>query len=117
MLRLSSFNKYEEIIRLAYQRFFNEAKFEALEVSDFLICQQGGFIDWSGNPCIGLGEVGINNIQKVNIIDNVGASICVSNDDYFKINCNQIFNGTTDFEKGIIKVCNLYLDIWENEWF
>lgn len=117
MLRISSFNKYEEIIRLGYQRFFNEAKFAALEVSDFLVCQQGGFIDWGGYPCIGLGEVGINNLQKVNIIDNIGASILASDDDYFKTNGNQFFHGVSEFEKGIIKVCNLYLDIWENEWF
>lgn len=117
MVRLSSFEKYEEIIRLGFQRFFNEAKFKALEVSDFLVCQQGGFFDWGGCPCIGLGEVGLNNLQKVNMINNIGSSICVTDDNYFNKNGNQFFNGVTDFEKGIVKVCSLYLDIWENEWF
>lgn len=117
MIRLSSFNIYENLIRLRFQRFFNEAKFKALDVSDFLVCQQGGFLDWGENPCIGIGIVGLNNLQKVNIIDNMGASICVSDDNYFKTHRNNFFNGTSDFEKGIVKVCNMYLDIWENEWF
>lgn len=117
MIRQSSYDKYEELVRMGIQRFFREAACHALDVSDFLVCQQGGFFDWSGNPCIGLGEVGLNNIQKVNIINNIGASIVVNDDDYFKTHGDQFFNGITDFERGIIKVCNLYLDIWENEWF
>lgn len=117
MIRISSFNKYEEKIRMSFQRFFNEAKYKALEVSDLLVCQQGGFLDWDGRPCIGFGEVGLNNLQKVNIINNIGASICIADDNYFKSNGNGFFNGNTDFEDGIIKVCNMYLDIWENEWF
>lgn len=117
MIRISSFNKYEEKIRMSFQRFFNEAKYKALEVSDLLVCQQGGFLDWDGQPCIGLGEVGLNNLQKVNTINNIGASICIADDNYFKNNGIFLFNGNTDFENGIIKVCNMYLDIWENEWF
>lgn len=117
MLRISSFNQYEETIRLAFQRFFKEARFKALEVSDFLVCQQGGFLDWNGHPCIGLGDVGLNNLQKVNIINNIGSSICIPNDDYYKINGTKFFNGISDFENDIIRVCNIYLDIWENEWF
>ena len=55
-----------------------------LDFSDFLVCQQGGFYDWGGYPCIRLGEVGLNNLQKVNIINNLGVSICTSDDNYFK---------------------------------
>lgn len=117
MIRISSFDRYEELIRMNFQRFFNEAKDKAMEVSDFLVCQQGGFIDWEGRPCIGLGEVGLNNLQKVNMINNIGASIFISDDNYFRTNGHGVFYGNTDFENGIIKVCNMYLDIWENEWF
>lgn len=117
MIRITSFDKYEEELRIKFQRFFNEAKTKMLDFSDFLVCQQGGFYDWGGYPCIGLGEVGLNNLQKVNIINNIGASICTSDDNYFKKNGDNFFNGTTDFENGIIRVCNMYLDIWENEWF
>lgn len=117
MIRITSFEKYEKELRLKFQRFINEAKHNALEVSDFLVCQQGGFYDWKGYPCIGLGEVGLNNLQKVNIINNLGPAICTSNDNYYKENGNKFFNGTTDFENCIMKVCNMYLDIWENEWF
>lgn len=117
MIRTSSFDKYEEEIRMNFQHFFNEAKYKAIEVSDFLVCQQGGFLDWEGHPYIGLGEVGLNNLQKVNMINNIGSSICIADDGYFKSNGNVFFNGNTDFENGITKVCNMYLDIWENEWF
>lgn len=117
MIRISSFDKYEKEIRIKFQRFFNEAKTKMLDFSDFLVCQQGGFYDWGGYPCIGLGEVGLNNLQKVNIINNLGISICTSDDNYFKKNGDIFFYGTTDFENGIIRVCNMYLDIWENEWF
>ena len=116
MIRLSSFEKYEEPIRLGFQHFFNNAKYKAIEISDFLICQQGGFL-YNDNPCIGLGEVGINNLQKVNIIENMGSSILVQDNNYFKNNGYGIFNGTSTFEKGIITVSNMYLDIWENELF
>lgn len=102
---------------MKFQRFFNEAKAKVLDFSDFLVCQQGGGYDWGDHPCIGFGEVGLNNLQKTNIISNIGDSICTSDNDYFKRNGNNFFNGTTDFEHGIIRVCNMYLDIWENEWF
>ena len=58
MIRISSFDKYEEEIRIKFQRFFNEAKTKMLDFSDFLVCQQGGFYDWGGYPCIGLGDAG-----------------------------------------------------------
>lgn len=117
MIRISSLDKYEETIRMSFQHFFNEAKHKAMEMSDFLVCQQGGLLDRKGRPCIGLGEVGLNNLQKVNMIHNIGASICVSDDNYFRTHGDGFFTGNTDFENGIIKVCNMYLDIWENEWF
>lgn len=117
MIRISSFDRYEERIRMNFQRFLNEAKDKAMEVSDFLVCQQGGYLDWEGCPCIGFGKVGLNNLQKVNMINNMWASICVSDDNYFRTHGDGFFNGGTDFENGIIKVCNMYLDIWENEWF
>lgn len=117
MIRISIFDKYEKEIRLKFQDFFNEAKFKALDFSDFLICQQGGFYNWNGQPCIGLGEVGLNNLQKVNSINNIGAAICINDDDYYKKNENNFFHGNTNFENSIAKVCNMYLDIWENEWF
>ena len=117
MIRISSYNKYEEIVKLEFQRFFNEIINKALDPTDLLVCHQGGFFEWSGNPCIGLGEVGLNNLQKYNYIQNIGKEITVNEDDYFKKYGNSFFNGITDFEKGIIKVNNLYLDIWENEWF
>ena len=116
MIRLSSFEKFEKPIRLGFQHFFNNAKMRAIEESDFLICQQGGFL-FNENPCIGLGEVGLNNLQKVNIIENMGSSIIILDENYFKTNGNGIFNGTSSFEKGIITVSNMYLDIWENEMF
>lgn len=86
MIRIASFDKYEEELRIKFQRFFNEAKTKMLDFSDFLVCQQGGFYDWGGYPCIGFGEVGLNNLQKVNIINNIGISICTSDDNYFKKN-------------------------------
>lgn len=118
MIRISSYNKYEEIVRVGFQRFFNEVKNKALDPADLLVCHQGGFFDWSHNPCLGLGEVGLNNLQKFNYIQCIGKEIIIDDEDYFKNNCNKFFNGSiTDFEKGIIKANNLYLDIWENEWF
>ena len=117
MIRITSFYKYEEELRIKFQRFFNEAKAKVLDFSDFLVCQQGGGYDWGDRPYIGFGEVGLNNLQKTNIINNIGDSICTSDNDYFKRNGNNFFNGTTDFEHGINRVCNMYLDIWENEWF
>jgi len=117
MIRILSFDKYEEDIRIKFQTFFNEAKFKALDFSEFLLCQQGGFYDWGGRPCIGLGEVGLNNLQKVNTINNIGSSIITNDNNYFKNNGDTFFKGNTDFENGIVKVCNIYLDIWENEWF
>ncbi len=117
MIRITSFNKYEKELRIQFQRFINDSKNKVLDFSDFLLCQQGGFFDWGGHPCIGMGEVGLNNLQKVNTINNIGTSICTHDDNYFEKNGNKFFNGTTDFEYGIHKVCNMYLDIWENELF
>lgn len=116
MIRISTFNKYEPIIRLAFQRFINEAKFNALDIGDFLVCEQGGFIAFGG-PCIGLGEVGLNNLQKVNTILNIGPMIITEDQDYFKKNGDAFFYGCTPFEKSIMQICNIYLDIWENELF
>lgn len=116
MIRNSTFDKYEPVIRQAFQRFINEAKFNALDIGDFLVCQQGGFISFGG-PCIGLGEVGINNLQKVNTILNIGPMIITEDSDYFTKNGNTFFHGCSQFENSIMQICNYYLDIWENELF
>ena len=116
MIRISTFDKYEPIIRLAFQQFINKAKFNAVDIGDFLVCEQGGFIAFSG-PCIGLGEVGLNSLQKVNTILNIGPKIITEDQDYFKKNEDVFFNGCTPFENSIMKICNIHLDIWENELF
>lgn len=116
MIRISSFDKYEVIIRQAFQKFINEAKFKAIDIGDFLICQQGGFIAFGG-PCIGLGEVGLNNLQKVNVILNIGSSICTEDNDYFARYGNSYLSGCSPFENSIMRLNNMYLDIWENELF
>ena len=35
---------------------------------DLLLCQQNGFIDYKGRPCVGLGDEGLNCMQQVNFI-------------------------------------------------
>lgn len=117
MIRKSSFNKNEPIVRMAFQRFFQETKFNAFDIGDWLVCSQRGTLDFANQPIIGLGKTGINNYQKVNMISNIGENILVDDDDYFANNGYKSLTGTSQFERGISQVCSMYLDIWENELF
>lgn len=116
MIRQEIYDHYEPIIRLAFQQFLNDLKLRAIEPSDILVCQQGGHKDERGLH-IGLGKVGINNFQKVNTINNIGSEILINDSSYFSKYGSNWTDGLSAFDRGIHKICNLYLDIWENELF
>ncbi|UVQ54256.1 hypothetical protein NXY03_14440 [Bacteroides fragilis] len=44
MIRITSFDKYEEELRMKFQRFFNESKAKALDFSDFWSVSKGAFM-------------------------------------------------------------------------
>lgn len=116
MLRECSLDIYGEEVCNAFNHFYKEAFSQALDYGDFLVCQQGGFL-YDGKPAIGMGEVGVNNIPKLNIIEKIGPSIFTTKENYYRDISSCHFDGTSNFEKNIMRVCNLYLDIWENEYF
>lgn len=117
MLRSTSINKYEIDIRPGLQELFNLCRTNMLHAGDLLLCQQNGFIDYGGYPCVGLGEEGLNCMQKINSISMAGIGEITDDDNYFTKHGNAFFQGVSEFEKGIHREKSTYQDIWENAYF
>lgn len=117
MLRSASINKYEIEVRSGLQELFNLCQINMLHAGDLLLCQQNGFIDYEGYPCVGLGEEGLNCMQKINSISFAGIGEITDDNDYFTKNGNAFFNGVSELEKGIHQEKTTYKDIWENAYF
>ncbi|GEM_PF-756835 len=117
MLRSNSIAKYEIVIRDGLQELFNVCKQNMSHTGDLLLCQQNGHIGFGGLPCVGLGNDGLNNMQKINSISYMGIGGSIDDDSYFTKHGNSFLSGASDFERGIFREKSTYLDIWENTYF
>lgn len=117
MVRQKSVERYEENVRVGLQELFDLCKHNMPHVGDLLLCQQNGFIDYSGCPCVGLGEEGLNSMHIINSISFNGIGEITDDDDYFTKHGNKFHKGTSEFEKGIYRQKSTYLNIWETGYF
>jgi hypothetical protein len=84
MLRASKISEYELEVRLGLKELFDTAKDRMQDSGDLLVCQQNGFLDYSGNPGIGLGEEGLDNMQTLNSISFTGIGDKTNDDDFLR---------------------------------
>lgn len=117
MLRSQSIQKYELEVRRGFQELFDLCLRNSSHEGDLLLCQQNGFIDPKGNIVVGMGEEGLNCMQKINSISMPGIGETTDDNDYFNKNGNIFFKGVSELEKSIHREKSIYLDIWENAYF
>lgn len=117
MVRKSSINKYELDVRKGLQELFDKCRHNMKHSGDLLLCQQNGFIDYKGRPCVGLGDEGLNCMQQVNFISFNGIGNITDDNDYYKKEGNNFFYGNSEFEADIIRQHITYMNIWENSYF
>ena len=91
MVRKSSINKYELDVRKGLQELFDKCRHNMKHSGDLLLCQQNGFIDYKGRPCVGLGDEGLNCMQQVNFISFNGIGNITDDNDYYKKEGNNFF--------------------------
>ena len=96
---------------------YNICKRSDSDTGNLLLCQQNGFIASNNSPAVGIGEEGLNNMQKINALVFNGIGETTDDDEYFKVNGNKFFNGVSELEKSINNETSRYLDIWENAFF
>lgn len=116
MLRNSRIDRYSSEIRDGFQELYNICKCSESNSGNLLLCQQNGSI-YRNSPVIGLGDEGLNNMQKINTLSFNGIGDMTDDDEYFLKNGNGFFNGTSEFENSINKEASRYLYIWENTFF
>ena len=68
MLRAGKISEDELEVRLVLKELFDTAKDRMQDSGALLVCQQHGFLAYSGNPGIGLGAAGFDNLQTLNSI-------------------------------------------------
>ena len=117
MLRSKSIQKYEMEVRASFQEVINLCRHNMLHVGELLLCQQNGFIDYGGNPCVGLGIEGINCMQQINFISSAGIGEITDDDNYFAKHGNSFFKGISELQSQIHCQKTTYLNIWENAYF
>lgn len=116
MIRETSADKYNEEVRLIIRELFNICKLTMKHPGDLLVCQQNGFIGL-GEPCLGLGETGLNYMQQLNQIVFPGIGEVTKDNNCFVNSRKIFFNGTTTFEQSVEKEMHKYQLIWENGYF
>ena len=117
MIRTNSISKYEHEVLQGLQEFFNKCRLKMADSGDLLLCQQNGFIDYKGYPCVGIGKEGYNNFQHLNSISYNGIGDLTDDDNYFDTLNSISFNGTSEYEYSLRREKNTYLTIWENTYF
>lgn len=117
MLRLQSIQKYEFEVRNSLYELLDLCWQNKSCEGDLLLCQQNGYIDSMGNIYVGMGEEGLNCMQKINSISVPGIGEKTDDNDYFSKNGNTFFKGVSELEKSIHREKSIYLDIWENTYF
>ena len=115
MIRKSTLNFIDPLVLEAIYELFVKCKENMLDDSDFLVCQQNGFI-YDGKPALGIGD-GLDWIQQLNAITCGGIGAYTDDDGYFDKVRNSVFDGTTEVEKTTNNELNCYRKIWENEFF
>ncbi|MFI3298023.1 MAG: hypothetical protein R3Y59_10450 [bacterium] len=116
MLRTSKITAYEIEVRESLQELYDKCKINMMHSGDLLLCEQNGFL-FNGKPCVGLGDEGINNIEKINTISYNGIGETTDDDNYF-LNCSSNFHtGSNELSNTIRKEKSTYLDIWENTFY
>lgn len=116
MLRKEFVNKYNDEMVEAFSELFNTARKKMFHSGDLLLCQQNGTM-FGKDTVIGLGEEGLNSLQKINALFYNGVGKMTEDNDYFKKHGNNFFHGTSELEFSIQAEMKAYQEIWENVYF
>lgn len=116
MLRKEFVDKYNDEMVGAFSELFDTARKKMFHPGDLLLCLQNGTM-FGKDTMIGLGEEGINSLQKINALFFNGIGKMTEDNDYFKKHGNEFFHGTSELELSIQAEMKAYKEIWENVYF